>query len=125
MLIVTHSTLSSKLRRSGMGALLTRARPGSVSANSRFIPFLWRGESQRDSASKPRVARNELPWESVVRMLPTPTGLCPRSSQRQATTPLGLMRFYGRKPRVARASQSRTGGPNPLGIGNLGGCVRP
>src|SRR5260370_9613168 len=34
------------------------------------------GESERDSDPKPRVARDEQPWENIVRTLPTPTGLC-------------------------------------------------
>jgi hypothetical protein len=45
-------------------------------------------ESQRDSGAKPRVARNELPWESVVWMCSTPTGLWPRS------LPTGRNRVY-------------------------------
>ena len=32
-------------------------------------------ESRRDSGSKPRVARYELPWETAGRTSPTPTGL--------------------------------------------------
>src|SRR5437879_6168350 len=32
-------------------------------------------ESQRDSGSKPRVARNELPWETGSKHVATPTGL--------------------------------------------------
>ena len=34
-------------------------------------------ESQRDSAPKPRVARNEPPWVAVRQMSSTPTGLRP------------------------------------------------
>ena len=34
-----------------------------------------RAESQRDSATKPRVARNELPWENVMESLTTLKGL--------------------------------------------------
>src|SRR6185437_3213976 len=45
-------------------------------------------ESQRDSGSEPRVARNELPWEKVEKS-PTPTGLW---RLRTGTNP--LTRFY-------------------------------
>jgi hypothetical protein len=93
------------------------------------------GESQRDSASKPRVASNELPWVNVVKLCSTPKGLClpfpflPSASVRRpitATTPLGLINFY-HLPRVARVpvfaslrrahAQPWAGGRNPVGIG--------
>ena len=45
-------------------------------------------ESQRDSGSKPRVARNELPWENALR-INNPNGVASSPSQ-DATTPLGL-----------------------------------
>ena len=75
------------------------------------------GESQRDSASKPRVARHELPWVRRGARFPTPTGLCPCSSRPEATTPLGLPNLSAPLPRVARASQPWAGGHNPFGIG--------
>jgi hypothetical protein len=42
------------------------------------VPLLLGIESQRDSGSKPKVARHELPWETVVELPSTPTGLCRR-----------------------------------------------
>jgi len=98
------------------------------------------GESQRDSASKPRVApllraRAGLPWVNVVKLRSTLKGLrlpfCtaprrPYPRATDATTPLGLINFY-RLPRVARVpvfaslrrghAQPWAGGRNPFGIG--------
>jgi hypothetical protein len=95
-------------------------------------------ESQRDSASKPRVARHELPWVNVVKLRSTLKGLRPpfpfwtSAAVRHpitATTPLGLINFY-RLPRVARVpvfaslrrvhAQPWAGGRNPFGIGSRG-----
>jgi len=76
------------------------------------------GESHRDSGSKPRVARNELPWENAGCTPPTPTGLCLYSPCPQATTPLGLPISSSPLPRVATSSQPRAGGHNLFGIGN-------
>src|SRR5437879_986064 len=53
----------------------------------------YRGESQRDYASKPRVARHELRWENVVRRLPTPTGLRPVRRAR-GHNPVGVVDFF-------------------------------
>jgi hypothetical protein len=74
-------------------------------------------ESQRDSVSKPRVARNELPWGLIVRTWSTPTGLCRFRRAPRATTPLGLPDFSSASPRVAHSSQPWAGGRNPFGIG--------
>ena len=47
-----------------------------------------RDESQRDFGSKPRVARNELPWETWPKAN-NPNGVVARR-RRPDTTPLGL-----------------------------------
>ncbi len=47
-----------------------------------------KGKSQRDSGIKPRVAKNELPWE-MVKSANNPNGVLPRWRKR-GTTPLGL-----------------------------------
>jgi hypothetical protein len=53
------------------------------------MPFGNSGvESQRDSGSKPKVARNELPWVSRPKAT-NPNGVAARSGKRDAT-PLGL-----------------------------------
>ena len=75
-------------------------------------------ESQEDSGSKPRAARNEMPGEKDSRTLSAPTGLRRCSPCRQATTPSGLAISFPLSPRVARASQPWAGGHNPFGIGN-------
>ena len=49
------------------------------------------GESQRDSGSKPKVARNELPWVSAAHVN-NPNGVVARRRKRGAT-PLGLRTF--------------------------------
>ena len=58
-------------------------------------------ESQRDSVSEPRVARHELPWETIGKWPSTPTGLRPRAhSDRRNPVGVGLTGFI--PPRVAR-----------------------
>ena len=47
------------------------------------------GESQRDSGSKPRVARHELPWETLAEAT-NPNGVAARRKSKRDTTPLGL-----------------------------------
>jgi hypothetical protein len=46
-------------------------------------------ESQRDSATKPRVASRELPWVNCATR-PQPQRGCARRALCQAATPLGL-----------------------------------
>jgi len=48
-------------------------------------------ESQRDSGSKPRVARYELPWENAPQT-DNPNGVAARRNKRD-TTPLGLKTY--------------------------------
>jgi hypothetical protein len=50
-----------------------------------------RNESQRDSDSKPKVGRNELPW-GFCRETNNPNGVAAELLNRD-TTPLGLKRF--------------------------------
>jgi len=76
-------------------------------------------ESRRDSAAKPRVARNELPWVCDGVGMSTLKGLCPPFGQAGSNT--GPQPFQGwhslaRLPRVARPSQPWAGGLNPFGI---------
>ena len=51
--------------------------------------MIARAESQGDSVSKPRVARNELPWVNHAAR-PQPQRGCVHCAWSQATTPLGL-----------------------------------
>ena len=76
-------------------------------------------ESQRDSASKPRVARNELPWVTGRAKSTTPTGLRPAVNVHRSRNPVGVVVFLIRCPRVARSSQPWALGRNPFGIGRL------
>ena len=69
---------------------------------STTIPYR-RHESQRDSDANPKVARHELPWESVVWMCSTPTGLWPRSLP-IGCNPVGVVFPACDFPSVARAS---------------------
>src|SRR6185369_4067554 len=53
-------------------------------------------ESQRDSATKPRVARNELPWVIVIVIVAqntTPPGLRPPVHVHQSRNPVGVFVF--------------------------------
>ena len=61
------------------------------------------GQSQRDCVLQPKVARNELPWVTVRKSIPTATRLWPiRLNHRGtlATTPLALFSFCDREPKV-------------------------
>jgi hypothetical protein len=82
---------------------------------NRLVMFF---QSQRDCIIQPRVATKELPWVDV-QTTSTLKGLKPRAKN-GASTPMGLKIFFGRLPRVARASQPWAGGRNPFGI--LGMC---
>ena len=71
-------------------ALLACGAAGNALLN--LMPFgNSNAESQRDSGSKPRVARNELPWENAPQT-DNPNGVAARHRKRD-TTPLGLKTF--------------------------------
>src|SRR6266849_7789849 len=72
--VCTHGySYSSPLGTDGGGSWLDAGVDSGIDVTPhRAVP-----ESQRDSVPKPRVARHELPWVSVPRMGPTPTGLRP------------------------------------------------
>ena len=71
-------------------------------------------ESQRDSVLQPRVARDELPWESDRERTTTPTGL--RQSTPSGRNPVGVGSASDRTPRVGAARQPWAEGHNPFGI---------
>ena len=82
-------------------------------------------ESQRDSATKPRVARNELPWENVRHIGDNP--------ERVVTDDHGYITMpqprWGCEssvalPRVARSSQPWAELHNPVGIEDMGNVQR-
>src|SRR6188474_2375662 len=75
-------------------------------------------ESQRDSATTIRVARNELPWVTGAQNN-NPTGLRSEVYAHQSRNPVGVLSFQIRCPRVARSSQPWALGHNPFGIGRL------
>src|SRR5678815_2986379 len=65
-------------------------RPGARGTNQLLEECLFL-ESQRDSATKPRVARNELPWVSKRRAKQQPQRGCDsRCTFTKAETPLGF-----------------------------------
>ncbi len=86
-----------------------------------------RKKSQRDFVPKPRVVRNELPWENTGGThypngvaSPLRSGMDAEifvlnSSSFLAATPLGLV-FLPFLPRVARSSQPWANGWSPVGI---------
>ena len=76
-----------------------------------------RAKRQRRFIFQPRVgARHErLPWESVPMAHQPQRGCIPTASGTDAT-PLGLDAFFGRYPRVVRASQPWAGGWNAVGV---------
>jgi len=80
-------------------------------------------ESQRDSAPKPRVARNELPW-GIRRTSDQPQRGCVFGAW-ERRNPFGVGSLSISLPRVVRDSQPWAGGRNPLGIGDSGPQSHP
>src|SRR5205809_5832727 len=75
-------------------------------------------ESQRDSAIKPRVARNELPWVRGAQNN-NPNGVATCGACSREPKPHWGFVFLIRCPRVARSSQPWALRRNPVGIGGL------
>ena len=74
-------------------------------------------ESQRDSGSKPRVARNELPWGMASSGYNPERVAAPcDGSRRCGCNPVGVVHPITDQPRVARSSQPWAGRRNPVGI---------
>ena len=76
-------------------------------------------ESQRDSAPKPRVARNELPWV-IVRQTAQPQRGCgqsvPDRGHDLGRNAVGVVSISERAPKVGVGRQPWAGGRNPFGI---------
>ncbi len=80
----TGQKYATASRNSSVGLALHLEAPCPTVGNSN-------GESQRDSGSKPKVARHELPWVSAAHVN-NPNGVAARRINRGAT-PLGLKNF--------------------------------
>ena len=80
-------------------------------------------ESQRDSAPKPRVARNELPWVRDVGES-NPERVAARGGRKTQPghNPVGVVGSWRDLPRVARSSQPWALLRNPFGIENVPAC---
>src|SRR5437867_10669596 len=78
-------------------------------------------ESQRDSATKPRVARNELPWEKARDIGDNPERVVAddRGNKAVPQPPWGCESSVA-LPRVARSSQHWAELHNPFGIEDTG-----
>ena len=75
-----------------MSAKVTKRNSSAVArTNKRVAGLKCQAESQRDSGSKPKVARHELPWVSVS-WVNNPNGVVAGRRNRGAT-PLGLKTF--------------------------------
>src|SRR6185436_12479683 len=78
-------------------------------------------ESQRDSATKPRVARNELPWENARRIGDNPERVAADDNgNKTMPQPLWGCESSVTFPRVARSSQPWALLRNPFGIEDTG-----
>src|SRR2546430_511736 len=71
-------------------------------------------QSQRDCVTKPRVARNELPWVNRLCRLQPQWGCVTLLSL--SRNPVGVVPIRAGLPRVARSSQPWALGRNPFGI---------
>jgi len=113
----SHVTLNAFGVRVRQSAVTSKRQPRSItkSASPRFIT--QRAQRQRRFILQPRVgARHErLPWEGVPMAHQPQRGCIPAAADADAT-PLGLDAFFGRCPRVARASQLWAGGWNAVGL---------
>src|SRR6266853_206046 len=79
------------------------------------------GESQRDSAIKPRVARNELPWEEGPDIGDNPERVVADDhGNKTMPQPRWGCESSVALPRVARSSQPRAELHNPFGIEDAG-----
>src|SRR5258708_30127455 len=77
------------------------------------------GESQRDSDTKPRVARNELPWgKRHNEYNPERVAALRDENNGHGRNPVGVGDAWAGVPRVARSSQPWAERHNPVGIGN-------
>src|SRR5207249_11106692 len=78
-------------------------------------------ESQRDSATKPRVARNELPWEHASHIGDNPERVvADDNGNKTMPQPLWGCESSVTFPRVARSSQPWALLRNPFGIEDTG-----
>src|SRR5712691_1654511 len=78
-------------------------------------------ESQRDSATKPRVARNELPWENVRHIGDNPERVVADDhGNKTMPQPRWGCESSVALPRVARSSQPWAELHNPFGIEDAG-----
>src|SRR6266436_3951048 len=78
--------------------------------------YFWK-ESQRDFATKPRVARDELPWVKVAGVSQPQRGLRPRCAAADVgRNPFRVVIDWACDPRVARCSQPWALLRNPFGI---------
>src|SRR6266567_1646630 len=74
-------------------------------------------ESQRDSATKPRVAKNELPWENAPHIGDNPERVvADDNGNKTMPQPLWGCEPSVTFPRVARSSQPWALSRNPFGI---------
>ncbi len=122
-----HSTARALPSRGGFVLPSAELFPGCGRWGRKAAPRVWRllragfigcalptsgrvrvAESQRDSGTKPRVARPELPRESGLERVSTPTGLRRRLARSDATC-VGLVR-------LTNSSQGRRDAPT-LGLG--------
>ncbi len=80
-----------------------------------------RAESQRDSATKPRVARNELPWENARHIGDNPERVvADDNGNKTMPQPRWGCESEVALPRVARSSQPWAELHNPFGIEDAG-----
>src|SRR6266576_3931693 len=78
-------------------------------------------ESQRDSATKPRVARNELPWENARHIGDNPERVAAHDhGNKTMPQPRWGCELSIALPRVARSSQPWAELHNPFGIEDMG-----
>src|SRR5437016_5716064 len=100
------------------------ADPDGGNRNPMLLTFDYiapSAESQRDSATKPRVARNELPWENARRIGDNPERVVADDSGNQTMPqPLWGCESSVTFPRVARSSQPWALLRNPFGIEDKG-----
>ena len=107
--LISESRGASPLKSEGAGKLLLLTHIFECVAPS--------AESQRDSATKPRVARNELPWENTSHIGANPERVVADDCGNKALPqPRWGCESSIALPRVARSSQPWAELHNPFGI---------